>query len=151
MSNLPVPSESDWENYQDDIDATHAHDLFIGKTNEQMREQFQRCVIERTDELRFMPKIPFRYYMLGFGLYIRSIKIPDSSNMDTADAASCFINLVEEILNARPDDINPIMSDLLPTVEYIAANQESFDCDIEIYGNFPEKYQSIKNLSKRDA
>ncbi len=146
MTKLPVPSESDWENYKGCIDASYAHDLFIGKTNDEMREHFDRCVIERASELRFMSKVPFRYYMLGFGNYIQSINIPNERIVDASDAASCFINLVEEKLNKKPDDIFPIMSEVLPIVEYIAHNQKNFDCSADIYGNFEEKYQIIKKI-----
>ena len=146
MTMLPVPSESDWENYKDDIDASYAHDLFIGKTNDEMRVHFERTVIERTNELRFMPKLPFRYYMLGFKDYVLSISIPDERNLDAADAASCFIRLVEEKLNKHSDDIWPIMPDLIPAVDYVAKHQRKFGADEDIYGNFYEKTERIKAI-----
>lgn len=59
---MTVPTESDWGDYQSDLDANYAHDLFGGRTNEEMQAHFRLNPIERTSELRFMPTIPFRYY-----------------------------------------------------------------------------------------
>jgi hypothetical protein len=144
MTTLPIPSESDWENYKDDIDASYAHDLFIGKTNEEMQVHFRRCVIERADELRWMPKIPFRYYMLGFRDFVMSGNYDDWG----ADVASCFIGLVEEKLAKEPDFILPIMPQLMPAIEYVANNQKKFGATEKIYGNFMEKFKRIKEISE---
>jgi hypothetical protein len=45
-----LPTESDWGDYQDDLDTKYAHDLFAGRTNEEMQVHFRRNPIERTDE-----------------------------------------------------------------------------------------------------
>lgn len=73
---MPVPTEADWGDYQADLDQNYAHGLFAGRTNEEMQPHFQRDVIERTDELRWMPEVPFRYYMLGFRDLVKAGKIP---------------------------------------------------------------------------
>lgn len=60
-----------------------------------------------------MPKIPFRYYMLGFRDYLMAGKFPE---FDVADAATSFLGLVEQKLAKQPDHIFPIMAELLPAI-----------------------------------
>jgi len=138
---MRVPTEAEWGNYQADLDKEYAHKMFSGRTNEEMIPLFQRNVIERTDELRWMPPIPFRYYMLGFRDCVLAGKFEETW---AADAASCFFGLVEEKLANEPNHILPIMGELLPAVRHIGHNQSSFDADEDIYGNFEEKLGRIE-------
>ena len=34
---MPVPTEAEWGNYQDDLDQNYAHKLFAGRTNQENR------------------------------------------------------------------------------------------------------------------
>ncbi len=54
---MTVPTEEDWGDYNSDLDQEYAHRVFAGHTNEEMQPHFRANVIERTDELRFMPEI----------------------------------------------------------------------------------------------
>jgi len=138
-----VPTELDWGDYQADLDQKCAHDVFAGKSNEDVRNDFYRNVIERADELRFMPKKPFQYYMIGFGEFVLRGEFADYSS---ADAASCFLGLVIEKLDKNPDFILPIMEDLMPAIEYVGNNQIAFYASEEIYGDFLEKAEEIVSL-----
>jgi hypothetical protein len=138
-----VPTEQDWGNYQDDLDQKHAHQMFANKTNAEVQRYFQNNAIETTDELRWMPKIPFQYYMIGFRDAIQAGKFEP---LWASDAASCFIGLVLEKLEKHPDHICPIMPDLLPTIEYVANNQTKFKAKESIYGSFLEKFKWIQTL-----
>ena len=125
MSALPVPSEADWGNYKEDLDQEWAHQHFFGRTNEELLEHFKSNWIERTDELRFMPEVPFRYYMLGFRDSVLSIDIErltpsDPDICDACDAVNCFLGLVEEKLLKSRLVISPIMPELLPALEHVA-------------------------------
>jgi hypothetical protein len=142
-SKLPVPTEADWGDYRADLDQASAHDRFAGRTNEEMLPHFSEHVIERTGELRWMPTVPFRYYMIGFRDFVmaREFKYDDGS-----DAASCFLNLVAEKLEAQPDHVLPIMRELLPAVRYVAENQALFEADESIYGSFRRKRERIEAL-----
>jgi hypothetical protein len=140
---MPVPTEEEWGDYKADLDANAAHRQFAGKSNDDVQIEFERNVIERTDELRWMPKVPFQYYMLGFKQFIESRA---EQCDDRSDAASCFIRLVEEKLENIPVFILPILDQLMPTVKYVAENQNRFDADKSIYGNFFEIYENIVNL-----
>jgi hypothetical protein len=144
MSEMTVPTEKDWGDYHSDLDQEYAHRLFAGHTNEEMQTHFRANVIERTDELRFMPEIPFRYYMIGFRDFVMS---GDFEPPESADVASCFLRLVLEKLQQEPARIGPIMPDLLETVEHVARHQSAFDADRDIYGDFLELFARIRALN----
>jgi hypothetical protein len=140
---MGVPTEEEWGPYRDDLDQRSAHDLFAGRTNEEMQPYFRRNVIERADELRWMPAIPFGYYMLGFRDFVIA---DDFAPLDASDAASCFLGLVEEKLQKQPSYILPIMSELMPALRFVAQNQARFDASKNIYGSFPETLKRIEAL-----
>jgi len=90
-----VPSKSEWGDCSGDFDRMAAYNSFFGKTNEQMQRDFFRDVLSRVMELRFMPRAPFRYYMLGFCHYVMSGRFPTFAS---GDAAAGFLGLIEEKL-----------------------------------------------------
>jgi hypothetical protein len=139
----PVPTEKDWGNYNADLDQRHAHSVFAGRTNEEMQPFFRRNVIEMADELRWMPEVPFRYYMSGFRDFVLA---RDFASLEASDAANCFLELVLEKLERQAPHIFQMMPVLLPTVEFVARNQSLFEADEKIYGNFLEKLDKIKKL-----
>src|SRR5271165_5401823 len=129
---MTVPTENDWGDYHSDLDQEYAHGLFAGQTNEEMKPHFRANVIERAGDLRFMPEIPFRYYMIGF----RDFVMAGDFEYEGADAASCFLQLVLQKLKQERESIAPIIPELLEAVEHVARNQSAFDADIDIYGDF---------------
>jgi hypothetical protein len=141
-TNLRMPTEQDWGEFDADLDQQYAHQIFSGKCIEEAIPLFERNVIERCSELQFMPLIPFQYYMFALRDYVMSDRVLISEM--SSDAASCFLGLVLLKLNEEPASIFPIMEDMIPAVQYVASNQEIFDADIDIYGNFAEKLIDIK-------
>ena len=139
---MSVPTEADWEDYEADLDEKWAHDQFVGRTNHEMLPHFFENVIERTEDLRWMPAVPFRYYMIGF----RDFVMARDFNDDGSNAASCFLDLVMEKLEAQPDHVLPILPELLPAVRYVAGNQALFDATESIYGSFQVKLEQIEAL-----
>jgi len=140
---MQVPTEADWGDYQADLDQTYAHKLFAGRTNQEMLPHFRSNVIETTDELRWMPEVPFRYYVLGFRDFVMA---GEFNHLEASDAASCFLGLVLEKLEKQPGYILPILPDLLPAVRHVAMNQASFDANERIYGSFLETLGRIEAL-----
>jgi len=143
MGEMTVPTEKDWGDYNSDLDQEYAHRVFAGHTNAEMQPHFRANVIERTGDLRFMPEIPFRYYMIGF----RDFMMAGDFEYEGADAASCFLRLVLQKLEQEPACIAPIMPDLLGSVEQVAQNQSAFDADIDIYGDFLDLAAQIRALN----
>src|SRR5262245_8313992 len=128
-----VPTEADWGNYKDDLDTKYAHGAFSGRTNEEMRRRFFENHIEMTDELRWMPRIPFQYYMIGFRDAVMS---PGWKPIEDSTAADCFLGLVLEKLEKQPTHILAIMPELLPAIEFVGRNQARFNAQEKIYGSF---------------
>ena len=96
-----------------------------------------------TEDLRWMPRIPFQYYIIGFKNFVASKNFEPSY---ASDPTSCFIRLVLEKLENHPDHILAIMPELLPTVEYVANHQKEFEADEGIYGSFREICKQIQAL-----
>jgi hypothetical protein len=140
---LDIPTELDWGDYEADLDQNWAHDHYCGRSNEQVQKYFHNNPIEAASDLQFMPEIPFRYYMLGYRDFVVA---RDSDECTTSDAAGCFLNLVTQKLEQEPRHIVPIMPELLPALEYVATDQEEFEAEIEIYGNFPKQLARIREL-----
>jgi hypothetical protein len=86
-----------------------------------------------------------RYYILVFKAYVLA-QAGDKDNWSASDAASSFLNLVERKLKTEIDWIAPIMTDLLPAIEFVAMNQEKYDANRDIYGDFREQLGRIKSL-----
>ncbi len=140
---MAVPTEAEWGEYQADLDQKYAHDLFAGRTNQEMLPHFRRNVIERTDELRWMPEVPFQYYVLGFRDFVMA---GEFDALEASDAANCFLGLALEKLEKQPRFIVPVMSQLLPAIRYVAANQATYYASESICGSFPEKLKRIESL-----
>jgi hypothetical protein len=138
-----VPTEQDWSNYQDDLDQNHAHQKFAGKTNEEVQKYFRDNALATTEDLHWMPRIPFQYYMIGFRDYMAS---GDFEPGWASDSASCFLRLILEKLERHPDYIIPIMPQLLPTAEFVANHQATFKANTEIYGSFRKIFNRIQTL-----
>lgn len=140
---LSMPTEEDWGDYHSDLDQKHAHSVFARRTNAEMQPFFRKNPVGITDDLRWMPDGPFRYYVLGFR---DCVMAREFDLLDGSDAASCFLELVVEKLEKHPRLIVPVMPDLLPAIEYVARNQALFSADEAIYGSFLEKLSRIETL-----
>lgn len=143
LKKLGIPIEADWGNYSADLDQNWAHQHYYGKTNDEMQKYFHNSPIEGASDLRFMPEIPFRYYMLGYRDFVMSGNIEVCTD---ASAADCFLSLVRDKLEKDPRYIVPIMPELISAVEHVANNQDAFNADQEIYGDFLKTLARIKEL-----
>ncbi len=143
-----IPTEKEWSGYEKDLDAKYAYKTFYGKSNEEMQPAFRNNVIERTDEIRFMPCGALQYYIFGLRDYVIR---QDFELYESSDAASCFIGLVLEKLRIEPESIQSIVSELLPDLQFVAGNQTLYEADKDIYGDFTAMYQDIVRLSGMSA
>jgi hypothetical protein len=46
MKRMIVPTQKDWRDYRSDLDQKQAHDLFAGRTNQEMLPYFRANPIE---------------------------------------------------------------------------------------------------------
>lgn len=140
----PPPSPEDWGPETDDLDESYAREIFMGKSVEQTFPLFDRSPIDRAEELRYMPTACFVYYLLAYRDYL----LLNSTKKSTyaPDAASCFFDLIQGELVKKPSVVLPLISELLPTLEYLATHQDDFDADRDIYGDFDKKLNEITKL-----
>jgi hypothetical protein len=148
---MDIPTDADWADWPDaairplDLDEQYARDKFAGKSFEEAVQMFEENVLTRSEDVSYMPPVPFRYYMLAFKAWVLLVveKAEDVFS-DAPDAASSFLRLIELMLEHAPDSIGPIMPELLPAVDFVEANQERYDADKDIYGDFRERAQRIR-------
>ena len=138
---MQIPTEKEWNIDLKDRDAKYALEIFQGLTLEEAQREFRLNVIERCENLRRMPEIPFQFYMIAFKNYIES---DDFRDFDAPDSASCFINLIAEVIQDHPSYIKPIISELISVAEKVASNQEKYEADLDIYGDFNDVLKLIK-------
>ncbi len=149
---MDIPTERDWLDWPADahrpldLDEAYARRKFSGKSFEEALELFRSSdVLMRSEDLSYMPPVPFRYYMLVFKAHVMA-KADGEQRDDASDAAGTFLNLVERKLQAEIGFIAPIMEDLLPAIEFIAMNQDKYDAPRDIYGDFRDQFTRIKTL-----
>jgi hypothetical protein len=130
---MRVPDESDWGDWKSDLDQSDAHRVFSGKTVQEVRHEFAMHPIERADNLRFMPPVPFQYYICAFKDFLLS-----SDSKGHGDAASSYLRLLEDKLTNDPAIVMAVMPSLLPSVDSIAERQAFYEADEDIYGSFSE-------------
>ncbi|MEM7222216.1 MAG: hypothetical protein AAF495_04515 [Pseudomonadota bacterium] len=118
---------------ESDLDTAYAFKVFFGKSIEEAIPKIQGNPIERADEIRFMPPVPFRYYILALRDYLLS----EQSRGDF-DAPGCYLRLIEEKLRDEPEKILPVMQHLEDSIERVAKAQAFYDADVDIFGDFVE-------------
>lgn len=137
-----IPGAADWFGYRDDPEVRYAHDLYFGKSIEQVQSLFRDGrSIERASELLYMPRAAFRYYVCAFAIYLMS----DEAAGD-ADAAGAFLSLLRNRETRDVGSVTQIYDELLSIVQYVAANQAAYDADPAIYGSFQDKAREVALL-----
>jgi len=140
-----VPGKDEWVGYEADLDVRYAHRLLFGKTIEEVQQHFAGGrSIERADELLFMPRGAFRYYVQAFARFVLS----DDGRGDS-DAASSFLNLLGNREERDPGSVAEIYEDLEEAVAFVGAHQEYFEAEPAIYGSFSEKVERIRAMCGR--
>jgi len=147
---IKIPTERNWDwdepcsYYHGDIDYARAQ--FSGRSIEEMIPRFIQLPLAATEDLYYMPKTPFQYYVMAFKKVFmsdecRQLLIEEGQ---APDAASTFLHLLKSKFREYPEHIAPVMPELLPVAEFVAANQAIFEADLDIYGSFPELLNEIK-------
>ena len=142
-SEMKIPGENEWSGWEDNLDSQYSYKRFFRRSNESMQQDFKYNVIERSDDIRWMPKRAFQYYILGLRDFVMG---DDHGWLQNSDAASCYIELVLSTLSMHPEFIKPIYKQLEESLKYVAENQKEFEADEDIYGSFKSKLQEIEQL-----
>ena len=137
-----VPGKKEWAGFEDDLDVRAAHRLMYGKRADEVLKQFEGGhAISRADELLFMPRRAFQYYVFSFMEYLHSERAKGDS-----DAASPFLGLLVAREERDPGSVAAIYEQLRETIDYVAENQAYFEADPEIYGSFSTRREEISKL-----
>jgi hypothetical protein len=128
-----IPTEADWRSEPWDLDIPYAYKNFAGKSHEQAVALFQQNALCYQEDVMFMPRACFLFYIHAYIDYLLS----DVSRGD-ADGANCFFSLVE----SRANDIRgnaAVHSTVERVLRHLATRQEWYDADPAIYGDFGER------------
>jgi hypothetical protein len=140
--NLKVPGSNEWAGYEADLDVRYAHKIFFGKSIAEVQCFFGGIhSIQRADELLFMPRHAFQYYVFAFADFVLSDQAAGDS-----DSASPFLRLLISREQRDPGSVSDIYPHLASTVEYVASHQAQYDADPNIYGSFQELATQLKAL-----
>jgi len=145
MNNIEIPSESDWGEYWKDLDQKSAYENFYGKSNEQLQNIYYSRGQEIMTEIRFMPSVPLKYYLVGFKDFVTGGRFPE---YESSDYASYFLDMIEALLFERSEDIASLKDELVSAAKYISENQDSYEADKSIYGDFADNYERILAKSR---
>ncbi|UXI70352.1 hypothetical protein [Tahibacter amnicola] len=145
---IPIPTSEDWgEIDRDNLDLRWAYEHYLGKSCEDLRDRYlHKTAIETVDDLRWMPFRPFVYYSRCLATFLLTNPLNESTE---PDMASCFLDVVEERLRDCPEYITANRALIREAVEFIAKNQERFDADLDIYGDFSQQAAAIFALLDR--
>lgn len=124
-----IPWQVEWPGYQQDLDIKSAHKLMFGKSTTEVQELFGGVrSIERADELLFMPRGAFQYYVFAFAEFLQT----DAATGDS-DSASPFLRLLINREERDPGSVSKIYDEMAPAVEYVASHQTQFEADENIW------------------
>ena len=139
---MKIPDDEEWAGYKNDLDASYAHDLWFGRSLDDMQKDFPGGrSIERGDELLFMPRRAFQFYVFAFAQYVMS-----DAAIGDADAASSFLGFLKAREKRDPGSVATIYDRLQPTIEFVAESQTRFSAGHDVYGVFREKAAALAAL-----
>ncbi len=82
-----IPGPEEWARHNDDIDARNVHAFWFGKSLDEVQKYFGGGQsIQRGDELLFMPRRAFQFYIFAFAQYVTS-----ETAIGDSDGASSFL------------------------------------------------------------
>lgn len=137
-----IPGRDAWSGYEDDLDVKYAHKLLFGKSTAEVQQYFGGTrSIERADELLFMPRRAFQYYVFAFAEFV----VSDAAVKDS-DSASPFLLLLVNREKRDPGSVSEIYLELRSVVEFVASHQDRYEADPDIYGSFPDLAELLRGL-----
>ena len=142
---MKVPNRSDWGDIdKSDLDANWAFKQFFGKSFSEAESMFQENAMYYQEDLQSMPSKPFNFYAPALATYITSSQAADDS-----DGASSFLHMIAWMFKTQHEIISKETKQLLINVaKRIASNQQFYDADIDIYGEFSRIYDDIESHTK---
>jgi hypothetical protein len=141
---MTIPTKQDWGIIdKNDLDAMYAYKNFYGRSTSQVYKFFVENALHYQEDLLSMPIIPFNYYAQIFADYIIS-----QSAKEDSDGASSYLHFIVEMLTSFKElPTSEIKKKLLCNAKIVAEQQEYYDADPCIYGDFLNIYKQVARLS----
>lgn len=138
-----IPNANDWlpVGPESELDDGYAYKNFFGRSLQQAVNQFEENAIFYQEDLMYMPKVPFLFYLQAYIKYLRSEK-----SVGDSDGASCFLGLIEFKVKEDWNDFDGRFQNYISDINFVADNQEKYDADIDIYGSFTIKRETILKI-----
>jgi len=141
-----VPGPEEWARHNDDIDARNVHAFWFGKSLDEVQKYFGGGQsIQRGDELLFMPRRAFQFYIFAFAQYVTS-----ENAIGDSDGASSFLGCLIARETEDPGSVAQIYDQLQATIEFVAESQARFAADHHLYGDFREKAAELARLCGKE-
>jgi hypothetical protein len=143
---MDIPGAEEWTRQNDDVDARNVHAFWFGKSLDEVQPHFAGGQsIQRGDELLFMPRRAFQFYIFAFAQYVMS-----DAAIGDADGASAFLRFLAARETEDPGSVSQIYEQLQPTIEFVAESQARFAAAHGVYGDFHEKAAELARLCGRE-
>ena len=127
------------EEYSPDI--IYAKKRFFNVSKQDILASFSNNVIERSDELRFMPNILFNKY---FHFFIDFIVNQKHDEFDADDIACCFTTLLNEKLDAKAIENKDLIKKAMNAVIFLHNNIGFYNANPDIYGDLEIKVKLLQ-------
>ncbi|WP_288129994.1 hypothetical protein [Microbulbifer sp.] len=138
---MTIPSKNSWTYLvPTGWDEESAIEHFQGKSFEEAFSLIEDNALFYSEDFYYMPKKPFQFYIKAFVEYL----VSEKSNGDS-DAPSCFLALFEYILDEKGEFLSNIEGILDNCLAHIAHNQNWYDADASIYGDFHNRVGEIRS------
>jgi hypothetical protein len=142
---MKIPGAEEWAGHTD-VDASNVHAFWFGKSLDEVQEFFSGGrSIQRTDELLFMPRRAFQFYIFAFTQYVMS-----EAAVGDSDGASSFFGVLIAREKGDPGSVAQIYDQLQPTLEFVAESQSRFNADHHVHGDFREKAAELAKLCGKE-
>ncbi len=117
---------------------------FLGKTLKEAKKLFIENDLYYADDLRWMGKKAFQYYLPAFVDFITSNDMNISS-----DTLNSFVSLLKSKLEYDIESIKSCRTILIETLKYCLENYLKFNVDIEVYGDLKGEVSALLQLVKK--
>lgn len=135
-----VPTDKDWGDLAGDFDAQDAYKKFHGRSKQEAKEMFAKDILSCAQDVRFMPSVPFIYYLQGFCEFVLDGVYGDSPAWAVADS---FISVLTSKAKTNPELLVFNLDQISNALTFLVKNQTVFNANEDIYGDFNERAEFI--------
>lgn len=135
-----LPSRSDWGDLAGDFDAQDAFKKFNGLSKQEAKRLFGDDVLACAQDIRFMPSIPFTYYLEAFCEFVLDGVYGDSLAWMVADS---FASVLSSRIEGNASALISNKSQIEKAFGFIVSNQQRFAIDETFYADLSWQLEQI--------